>query len=940
MGLNDADLVNEEKKAAEPSDTFHGGDPNPSQLAEIDQLDAGWRDSTGGGVTRGRFQLSNIKKKAAGGIIGAVVAGGFGIFSIVQGPLQIIHFAQLLTQFHFSNNEDFGDQRTSRFIRYMRGTGVERSKLGFGANKLADKYEARMQRESGLRSVYDRTTGRLVGYEIIDREKSVRFLSDADFKDGTDFDIKQNAKESIGNNGRTYGPDGKTSVPLGDNPLISLKADSYGKRRGLVRVITKGTNTSKFAGSLSSRLLIKRGGVDMHPLKNVPKRGQDKLVEYRRTRRQEAAERDRKGVTKPADNQKRGTDSDGDDDDDRTDDEKLIDESREDSGSDTPDADDGKASNRKKLAAGGAVAIGLLCTAKSIGENAEALQHTNVVLPLMRFGARMVASGGQVMANNDTNIDELGALTDQLYDEKTKSSAFAARDIQYENGQEPTGPDIPAVAKPGKVADNPFVKVITTIFEKAGAVGDAACSGIGQFVIGTVAGGLPGAIIGVVQGAAIAATGAPTPSEILADQITQKIAGKEVNTDEVQGAPAGSMANYGTRLAANDAMIGKAGRELSDAEVAQLDSLSKENLRFEQSQQPLYARVFDVYNANSVVGKAIDSAPKEPAQAVASLMRAPATILSAIIPRASAQTYSYDYGFSEYGFSEAEQQDTRFDDPFANAAIVEPLLEERDGDAEKGLNDEYGDCFNTTIDEEGKIVTGESKRYDEIDDKCKGSDEMLLRYRFYVADTITNHTLLCAEGEEDSCNQLGFGDQTPGEAASGDTGEAEDLPTDGFKNTNTADIQCPVGSSDMGTKDVPTGEGLPKSVKQFKIRLCKVPGVPTGVNSAVAGNVMKMISDAGNAGVVLSGGSFRTTASQISLRQKNKCADIYTASANTCKPPTARPGQSMHEQALAIDFVNCGTRSTKCYIWLSKNAANYGFKNLPSEAWHWSTNGN
>ncbi len=48
----------------------------------------------------------------------------------------------------------------------------------------------------------------------------------------------------------------------------------------------------------------------------------------------------------------------------------------------------------------------------------------------------------------------------------------------------------------------------------------------------------------------------------------------------------------------------------------------------------------------------------------------------------------------------------------------------------------------------------------------------------------------------------------------------------------------------------------------------------------------------------------------------------------------------MHERGLAIDFSNCGVRSTPCYQWLAANAHRFGFFNLPSEPWHWSVNGN
>jgi LAS superfamily LD-carboxypeptidase LdcB len=65
--------------------------------------------------------------------------------------------------------------------------------------------------------------------------------------------------------------------------------------------------------------------------------------------------------------------------------------------------------------------------------------------------------------------------------------------------------------------------------------------------------------------------------------------------------------------------------------------------------------------------------------------------------------------------------------------------------------------------------------------------------------------------------------------------------------------------------------------------------------------------------------------------------------ASQCRPPTARPGTSQHEKGLAIDFTYNGrlirSRSSAGYQWLAANAAAYGFKNLPSEPWHWSTTG-
>jgi hypothetical protein len=50
----------------------------------------------------------------------------------------------------------------------------------------------------------------------------------------------------------------------------------------------------------------------------------------------------------------------------------------------------------------------------------------------------------------------------------------------------------------------------------------------------------------------------------------------------------------------------------------------------------------------------------------------------------------------------------------------------------------------------------------------------------------------------------------------------------------------------------------------------------------------------------------------------------------------------MHEQGLAIDFT-CGGSTVSsggaCFSWLTTHAAAYGLYNLPSEPWHWSTDG-
>ena len=119
------------------------------------------------------------------------------------------------------------------------------------------------------------------------------------------------------------------------------------------------------------------------------------------------------------------------------------------------------------------------------------------------------------------------------------------------------------------------------------------------------------------------------------------------------------------------------------------------------------------------------------------------------------------------------------------------------------------------------------------------------------------------------------------------------------------------------------------------------------VHESIASKVQDLLEHAARDGLRLTGGGYRSAASQIALRRQN-CGTsqwaIYQKPSYQCRPPTARPGRSMHERGLAIDFIHNGrgvtSRNSAAFRWLAANAATYGLYNLPSEPWHWSTNGN
>jgi peptidoglycan hydrolase CwlO-like protein len=135
----------------------------------------------------------------------------------------------------------------------------------------------------------------------------------------------------------------------------------------------------------------------------------------------------------------------------------------------------------------------------------------------------------------------------------------------------------------------------------------------------------------------------------------------------------------------------------------------------------------------------------------------------------------------------------------------------------------------------------------------------------------------------------------------------------------------PVGNVNLGSASCPSGGRIT-------------------VAASIAGSLQRMLDAAYGDGVSLCGGGYRSSADQVATRKANGCPDVYTSPPSSCHPPTARPGTSNHERGLAVDFTCNGggvisSRSSPCFVWLKGHAASYGFYNLPSEPWHWSTNG-
>jgi hypothetical protein len=181
--------------------------------------------------------------------------------------------------------------------------------------------------------------------------------------------------------------------------------------------------------------------------------------------------------------------------------------------------------------------------------------------------------------------------------------------------------------------------------------------------------------------------------------------------------------------------------------------------------------------------------------------------------------------------------------------------------------------------------------------------------------------------------------------------EAESLRTlDAALSDRLAQEQAALAAQLAATAPPPAQDVAPSQITPAPGGLATVScpgGGSITVAGSIGGNVQALLNDAAADGVMLCGGGYRDPQEQIELRRAH-CGTsnyaIYEMPASQCSPPTAIPGTSMHEQGLAIDFTcnGGGTVSSgdECWDWLQANAVGYGLYNLPSEPWHWSTNGN
>ena len=171
-------------------------------------------------------------------------------------------------------------------------------------------------------------------------------------------------------------------------------------------------------------------------------------------------------------------------------------------------------------------------------------------------------------------------------------------------------------------------------------------------------------------------------------------------------------------------------------------------------------------------------------------------------------------------------------------------------------------------------------------------------------------------------------------------GEDEDpAPAPAPAPSGDRNAPCPPGTTDQGLATKRKFGGA----FDYSFRICRVRN--TTVSVTMAANLQNLFNAAEADGIKLGGGGYRSYEDQVRLRMEPKrgaACHILSNPSSSCKPYTARPGESNHESGEAVDFTQGGSTlrsGSSGFLWMKYHAAQYGFKNFPKESWHWSRTG-
>jgi hypothetical protein len=927
-GYDSPDLRQAEEQAGIPAGT---------KADQKEQAGSGLRDTLGPGYKKddkgslgGRFLgIFKGKKKRlaiAGGAATILSGTLFGLFTFLHGPLQLVHLSQILGKFAGSNDTAI-HIRTNGFMRATRAarTGdIAETRVGIlGSKRFADI--EKQLKDVGIE--YERDvarTGRPTKM-VIDTSKNPDFQKgglaqrQAAIAKHFNVDIDKVAQIS-GLNG------GKFAIPMQD---LNIKAT-----RALAFTPLKHIEGGTILNALNKRILAKYFNAPslFKPMTRAKAAAENKLYaradrkvrEKERSKKRHSAQRKKYIAAK--NNVKN------------------------------------KMQPHRQAIGNTLLLTGAACTAKAIADDIPLVNYAAVVMPSMIEAVDKQAVGSQGQAQHDFDLNQLGDVVDTFKDDEGRTIWEAKGLHALASNTAGEGQDIDPSYR------SAFSNQTTSanVREELGAAGfttDIVCSpggqllqaGIGGLLIASGPGGWAaktaqagraiksglvfGAIAGLVQ-------------QKIVDQLTEDV------VESFAGPQGGNLLAYGARAGhnLNATSMGGVALEGTETRISTLEAEQRDREEFQS--KSFFARMFDINDHRSLVASSVRATGPSPGRSISNLavslfnnpFKPVASSLTALAPKAFANTESYDWGSPLYSIPPNLLNDPKYDNPYENAERAAEILS---GSSGQNYKDRARTCFGVTISQGqyGWDVTKEEE-VNPADNayvaaQCNNlGDENWVRILLFVFDTTITQLIDCFEGDETSCRQLTQG-------GSSQTGSSETAGSSivGDPYTDSSSVACAPGTDDLGMNEA-YNEG-----QKFTVRLCSLPNLPSNgqadnsggrwstqgakgfaiVNSRVSGAWFMLVNDAKTAGINLTvNSSFRSMPHQQALFNSNPNPSFV-----------ARPGYSSHQAGVALDFngmgveggSTCAARArmpkNPAWQWLHDNAERYGFKQYSAEAWHW-----
>lgn len=687
-----------------------------------------------------------------GSIFALLFAGGTGF--------EFIHMAELLTHAHLSNQQDASNHEVGKLFRYAKSADIGETRL----TALGSYFVKRINAQLSSQGITINTEKGNYSSYTIDPD-----IADdgAQFKGLSQDEIIAKLNENGISGNISSDSNGKTVTVTPDESYYTTKKTAM---QDLVSL----SGESNIPDALRVRWLGKYNGITWHPLERLGNYANNKakdlaLAAWDKVRGQgidegtgpalidDTTARNNTGTTVvPAEGADTGP----------TNLSKLQDSLKRLSSGTTG-----------KVIGGVAFAVGLVCTINTVDKNIGNIRYTQDILPMMRLGASVLSTAGQIENGTDVNTDEMNILAKQFTNSKGQSWN-EAETIQADQGAANKGEDINQGVKDTVSETAPsWIDWVNAAGIKTAI--NNICSGIGQ-----AATGVASVVIGLFSedyaNLAIGFLGSILTGPVIQD-ISNLLSGNAVNASTASGPDFGNEIDYGTRFFANSTAVQDGGTKLSNQQVAILNNGQniKQQTTFEK--QSIAYRLFNLKDYNSLTSRFIDSQSSGTTRNLdnvatslisitSSLFSSPLKLLSTTVHAQSQVTYNYP--FPQYGFSAQDMNSMTNVNPYKNAETVAKWLDTNNSGNTPDYIGLAATCFNVSINKDSSgywdVVPGASSDpqamniYDPtyLSNNCNNPSgvptQNWLDFRYFIFDTSQMEGYACEQGDSQSCSNDGM----------------------------------------------------------------------------------------------------------------------------------------------------------------------------------------